>query len=148
MLRVQSKLIDGFLRRIWQEHHAEIFALNNPEEFLQDFVDRHGAIASESSKTPLTVWPKLELGDEKSRPLLLTMMTQLVQLYVYVSSCDPPLQMEPAEIGSRVKFDGTCCVALDGSIKARKDCIIVFPALRTLDDEVKTKAQVLEADYM
>ena len=147
MLGVQSKLIDGFLRRIWQEHHAEIFAFE-AEPFLKYFVENHGAIASESSETPLTVWPKLELGDEKSQPLLLTMMTQLVQLYVYVSSCDPPLQMEPAEIGSRVKFDGTCCVALDGSIKARKDCIIVFPALRTLDGEVKTKAQVLEADYM
>lgn len=133
----RSKLIEGFLRRIWQENHTTLLPVDSSapdfcDWFVKQNEDRAWQIPFES-------------GEAKS--CLLATCREVLQLFVFAAACDPPLTFDAATVGETIPFDPTACVALDDKIKSGAKCVVFLPALK-LGNELKAKAQVLAADYV
>lgn len=134
----RTKLIDGFLRKIWQEYHETMLPIDDSDD-----------LAAFINSTPEgCVWRQLDCDDQAVRKCALTAVKQVCKLCFYVNACDPPMQMTSEGMATEVPFDAAEHVALDDKIKPGKPCVVIFPALRSHDGELKAKAQVLASDYM
>jgi len=133
----KTKLVDGFLRQLWQEYHEHYFDVSGIGVSIN--------IEAVSRRDPILA--KLNLtGGGEAQTIFLKAFQQLTQLQVFVFACDPPLKFDAQEIGAKLPYDASTCQVLDGSMKAGKPCIVLLPALRGADNLVKVKSTVLPAD--
>ena len=161
----KTKLIDGFLRQLWQEQHEHLLPTKDMSNFLEKLAKQEPAHGS---------W-HMDLGSKELRPCLEKSVRTMLQLSIFTQCSDPPLTLRANLIGSEQKFNAKLHVAMDGSIKAGKPCVIVFPPLLSgcaaaalthppkrsrcsrvhricfdgsnTPHDIKAKAQVLAANY-
>lgn len=133
----RSKLIDGFLRQIWQEQHEHLLPTDDVNQCLAALPHHKPAHGS---------W-HMDLSSDELRPCLEKTLRTLLQLYVYTTVCDPPLKLDANLVGQRAKFNSSFHNAMDGSIKPGQQCVCIFPPLLTESNDMKAKAQVLASDY-
>lgn len=117
----RSKLIDGFLRQIWQEQHEHLLPTDDVNQCLAALPHHKPAHGS---------W-HMDLSSDELRPCLEKTLRTLLQLYVYTTVCDPPLKLDANLVGQRAKFNSSFHNAMDGSIKPGQQCVCIFPPLLT-----------------
>lgn len=134
----RTKLIDGFLRKIWQEYHETLLPIGDAQDALKEF---------EKTLHEGSLWRKMEQKEDVVK-CMRSAVSQLCKLHIYVTACDPPMRLQREGMTAEVPFDALEHAALDDKIKAGTACVVVLPSLRSRDGELKTKALVLAADYL
>ena len=137
----QTPLIDGFLRQIWQQHHATYMPTDDVSNLLHHF------LTYEDTAPSLPAWKAL-YDAKDTFACVEQVMKDLLQLYIFTTVCDPPMKFDSAAVGSKVKFDPESASSMDDKIKPGKPSYVICPALYSADGMLKAKAQVLAADYL
>ena len=146
----RTPLIDGFLRRMWQEYHATFLPTENVSPCLEAFPGYISQQVLESGEEDpsLQAWRTLCAADADGPDCVAQVMRELLQLYVFTTVCDPPMKWNPEDVGEKHSFNPDLMQPFDDKIKQGKPCYIVCPALFAADGLLKAKAKVLAADYL
>ena len=139
----RTPFIDGYVRRLWQEYHADFLPTQDISQVLQGFLSGAGAPRQSSP-----VWQKVYHADDAPAACIAHVMKDLLQLYIFTTVCDPPMTFDPKTMGKQIPFNSDTAAPLDDKIKAGKPCFVLCPALYGADGLLKAKAVVLAADYL
>ena len=141
----RGPIIDGFLRKMWQQYHTTFLPTDDVSQLIQAFPS---CIASSDvpDSHALAVWQ--DLCGCAMPPVLEPMLQELLRLYVFTTVCDPPMLFDASTVGTEIAFNPEHATPLDDKIKPGQPCVIICPALYAIDGLVKAKAKVLAADYL
>ena len=132
------KLIDGYLRRVLQEHCdtlllSDAMVAQHVETFATEKAVQFPAICAK------------DLSTNKGADCLRTALKQLLSLYAWVVLSHPAMQLDAQMVGSIAPFDPSLHAPFDEAVKRGSPCMTIIPALCFANGEIKVKSKVLPA---
>lgn len=116
-------------------------------QLLVAFAPAAGEEAWDADGKSMPLWRGL-CASAESTECVAHVMRDLLHLYVFTTLCDPPMLFDASSVGTEMKFSPETATSVDDKIKVGKSCFVMCPALYSMDGMLKSKAQVLAADYL